>query len=306
MERLGELSALELRTRLRGDGVRVRVGPYVYAIQSKLSLIEQGIKTLYADFPLAEQSGFADFHISLGPASLIHRLRGKLEFYFDNQRPFNRIEARHAYAFLEWGMNWCVSVCVNEYLKLHAAVVSRNSRAIIMPGLPGSGKSTLCAAMGLTGWRVLSDEHALIPFASSQVVPLYRPVSLKNESIPVIKSAFPDAVLGPQTNETHKGIVAHLKADLHPDSHASRADEAVLMVFPQYDPEVELEIESRTRAESFIFAGHHSFNYSVLNQTGFDTLASLIDSVECVTLRYRSLEQGLNALDQLHRGVYGA
>lgn len=303
---LRDYSSQDLRSLLRGEGVRIKVGPYVYAIQSRLPLVEEGLSVLYADFPLAENPGFADFHISLGPASLIHRLRGKLEFYFDNQRPFNRIEARHAYAFLEWGMNWCVSVCVNEYLKLHAAVVAKGSRAIIMPGLPGSGKSTLCAAMGLSGWRVLSDEHALIPMGSQQVMPLYRPVSLKNESIPIIQSAYPGSIFGPQTNETHKGVVAHLKADLHPQSHDTDPLDAALMVFPQYDPDVKLAIEPRTRAESFIFAGHHSFNYSVLNEAGFDTLARLIDGVECVALRYRDLDQGLKALEELHRGGYGA
>ena len=85
---------------------------------------------------------------------------------------------------------------------------------IIMPGVPGAGKSTLCAALGLTGWRILSDEHALIQPGTAQVVPLCRPVSLKNESIEVIRSFDPGAIFGPVSKDTHKGTVAHMKADL--------------------------------------------------------------------------------------------
>lgn len=88
----------------------------------------------------------------------------------------------HAYAFLEWGMNWCVSVTANEYLKLHAAVVAKDGIVLLMPGLPGAGKSTLCAALALHGWRVLSDEHALVVPGTANIVPLPRPISLKNAS----------------------------------------------------------------------------------------------------------------------------
>ena len=306
MSTLGEYSSAQLSARLSGDGIRLRVGPYTYAIQSDVSLVREGLAQLYPDFPLAADDGFADFHINLCAPDIWQRLRGKLEFYFDNQRPFNRVEARHAYAFFEWGLNWCVSVTANEYLKLHAAVVAKDDVAVILPGLPGSGKSTLCAALALTGWRVLSDEHALIPLGSSQVVPLYRPVSLKNDSIPLIKSFSPGAVFGPQTNETHKGVVAHLKADLHPHSHNTEPLSAKFIVYPQYATDASLSISPRHKAESFMFAGHHSFNYSVLSEEGFGTLAALTDSAESLNLRYGNLEQGLRAVERLVDGGYGA
>jgi len=97
----------------------------------------------------------------------------------------------------------------------------RGAGAVIMPGVPGAGKSTLCAAFGLSGWRTLSDEHALIPPVSRQVVPLCRPVSLKNESIGVIRSFSSQAVFGPPSRDTHKGTVQHMKGGLHPESHAT-------------------------------------------------------------------------------------
>jgi HprK-related kinase A len=299
MRRLGDLSEAQLGDALCHEGLRFKVGPYVYSLQSQFASTRLGMQTLYTDFPLADPSGFADFHVALKPANLLQRLRRRTSFFLDDQRPFGSLQIPHAYAFLEWGMNWCISVCANEYLKLHSAVIARDGIAMIMPGLPGAGKSTLCAALGLSGWRVLSDEHAMIHLGTANVEPLYRPVSLKNDSIDVIRSRYPDAVMGPVTDDTHKGIVAHLKADLDPTSHDPGPVPARLMVFPEYRQGEKTLLRERTRAECFMFAAHHSFNYSILSDTGFDTMTALMDAVQCYELKYSNLDEALRALDDL-------
>jgi HprK-related kinase A len=299
MARLGDLTEKQLKTALYNEGLRLKVGPYVYCVESRFASTRLGLQTLYGDFPLADPSGFADYHIALKPSNLLQRLRLKTRFLLDDQQPFGSLHNRHAYAFLEWGMNWCISVCANEYLKLHSAVVAKNGVAMIMPGLPGAGKSTLCAALALNGWRVLSDEHAMIHLGTANVEPLYRPVSLKNESIDVIRAYQPDVVMGPVTEETHKGVVAHLKADMHPASHEPGPVPARLMVFPQYQRGEKTQLRPRTRAECFMFAAHHSFNYNVLSETGFETMTALMDAVQCYELRYSNLDEALRALEDL-------
>jgi len=74
---------------------------------------------------------------------------------------------------------------------LHAAVLEKNGRAVVLPGDPGAGKSTLTAALMLSGWRLLSDEITLVDRDDGLLVGLARPVSLKNASIDVIQRAFP-------------------------------------------------------------------------------------------------------------------
>ena len=284
MPKLSELPEGERGTLLRGDGLHLHAGPYVYGIQSALGQINEGLGTLYSDFDLADPADFTDYRICMHQNGPIMRLRQRVEFLFDNQNLFGVIERHNAYAFLEWGMNWCVSIHANEYLKLHAAVVAKNGRAIVMPGIPGAGKSTLCAALGLSGWRVLSDEHALIPPGTAQVVPLPRPVSLKNASIAVIKEFDSSAVLGPTSGDTHKGIVAHLKADLTPDSHDPAPLPVTTMVFPRYSTEEPQGLFPRSRSQSFILAAYHSFNYSLLGSAGFQAMSTLLDATKCYDL----------------------
>ena len=82
---------------------------------------------------------------------------------------------------------------------LHAAVVERNGSALFLPAMPGSGKSTLCAALTYRGWRLFSDEFGLIEPARGAVLPLPRAIPLKNRSIEVIRRFAPQ---GPFVNES--------------------------------------------------------------------------------------------------------
>lgn len=299
MQKLGELTANELSQRLARGALALRVGPYIYSVQSNLPRVAAGIATLYNDFNLADPGEFIDYNVAILSKRLSQRLRGQSEFLFDNTSPFDSIPTKQAYAFLEWGMNWCVSLHTNEYLKLHAAAVSMGDNAIIMPGVPGAGKSTLCAALGLSGWRILSDEHAMIPPNTTEVVPLCRPVSLKNESIDAIKDFSANAIFGPISRETHKGKVVHMKADLHPDSHDMKNLQARTMVFPRYARDEAQRLSPRRRTESFILAAYHSFNYSLLCETGFQSMKTLIENVSCYDLVYHDLEWAVNTVNKL-------
>jgi HprK-related kinase A len=284
---------------LTSGELALRIGPYVYKIQSNLPSVTTGITTLYGDFVLAEPGEFVDFDIAMVCKGLFHRAQRKAEFLFDKRRPFDTIPTGQAYAFLEWGMNWCVSVQSNEYLKLHAAAVSRGNSAVIMPGIPGAGKSTLCAALCLSGWRVLSDEHAMIPQNTTEIVPICRPVSLKNESINAIKSFSSSAIFGPVSEKTHKGVVVHMKADIHADSHDTSTVQARAMIFPRYSRSEPQHLSRRRRTDSFILAAYHSFNYSLLCEAGFDAMKALIDQVECYDLVYHDLDWAVRNIDEL-------
>jgi HprK-related kinase A len=301
MRLLKHLPTDEFRERLAGGNLALHIGPYIFNLQSNLPAVAEGLATLYADFRIADQHDFIDFNVGLLRKGLLQRIKKQAAFVFDHVNPFDAVPVEQAYAFLEWGLNWCVSVHSNEYLKLHAGVVSTDDVAVIMPGVPGAGKSTLCAALGLRGWRILSDEHAMLPLNTTQVVPLCRPVSLKNESIEVIKSFSSNAIFGPVSKETHKGVVVHMKADLHQDSHDPRSLPAIAMVFPRFSQDEPQQLTPRRRTDSFILAAYHSFNYSLLCEAGFEAMKTLLDEVDCYDLVYRDLEWAVNAMDELHR-----
>ena len=113
------------------------------------------------------------------------------EFWADGTSPFEVFPRRLAMPLAEWGLNWCICNYAHQFLMFHSAVVEKTGRAAILAGPPGSGKSTLCAALMARGWRLLSDEFALLDPARGWLLPIPRPVALKSASIGLVEKLLP-------------------------------------------------------------------------------------------------------------------
>ncbi|MDN3919517.1 HprK-related kinase A [Roseateles violae] len=302
--KLGELSARERRQRLAQGELVIRAGPFRYRIESRLAGIEQGLALLYADYPLAEPDEFADFSLKMEEGAGLHRWwRRQVRFSSDGVYPFEPLPQGHAYAQLEWAMNWCVSTQAHHYLMLHAAVVEREGFAAILPAPPGSGKSTLCAALVHRGWRLLSDELALISLDEALITPAVRPIGLKNQSIPLLQAYAPEAVLSPVTHGTSKGSVAHLRV---PGAQLARMDESARprwVVFPKYVAGAAPSLQPQPRGRSMLDLGANSFNYTLLGLQGFEALARVVSACDCYRFDYSRLDDAIAVFDQLARAA---
>ncbi|MBI5331593.1 MAG: HprK-related kinase A [Betaproteobacteria bacterium] len=298
--RIADLTRAELAQRL-ARGLDLATGPFRFRITSAEARVAEGLHGLYADFPVTEEAApLRDFHVRVERVPGLRRwLRPQIRFMHDAHAPFKPLPAEHALASLEWGMNWCIASYAHHLLSLHAAVLEKNGRAVLLPGEPGAGKSTLTAALALSGWRLLSDEIALVRLEDGLLLPLARPVNLKNASIDIIRARFPEAVYGPLSRDTHKGAVIHLRP---PGDAVARMAEPALpawVVFPRWQAGAPARFKPRPRAGTFVYAAENSFNYSVLGETGFAALRGLIDRSECLDFSYGDLDHALAAFEGL-------
>ena len=285
-----------------GRGMTLRTGPFRFRIQSRSSAIAQGLSLLYADFPFEEDTGLRDFHVRLDGVTGPRRwYRPQVNFWLDKASPFKPLPKEHAFALLEWGMNWCIATFSHHYLLLHAAVLERRGQCVILPGEPGAGKSTLTAALSLCGWRLLSDELTIIDREDGGIVPLARPVSLKNRSIEIIRAFDSGAVVGQAAHDTHKGTVAHLKPPSDSVRRMGEKGRAVHVIFPRWASGARIQLRPRAKAEAFMQTATHSFNYRRLGRLGFDLNAHLIDSCKCWDFEYSELEEALRTFEELTR-----
>ena len=199
----------------------------------------------------------------------------------------------------EWGLNWCIARRAHQNLMLHSAVVEKNGRAIILPAFPGSGKSTLSAALGLCGWRFLSDEFGLVRSCDGLLHPMPRPVPLKNESIQVIQEFATSAVIGPLFPKTRKGSVAHLKSPTESVEQSKQLAKPALVIFPHYQKDSEVVLQELPKHFAFLKLATNAFNYEVMGQTGFELVRNIINTCACYNLTYSNLDEVITRLDQL-------
>ena len=295
---LADLSPSALKALLIAGRLSLSIPPFVFRIRSDIPVVQEGLACLYGDCQVLDSDlGFADFHLSV-----MTRWRGMhrvCQFEMDGFTPFTPLAYSEGFALLEWGMNWCVTGHAHNWLTLHSAVLENKGRAVLLPAPPGSGKSTLCAALMLHGWRLLSDEMALLDPLTGLVTPSPRPVSLKNQSIELVRQLAPEAVIGPVAHDTLKGDVAHLKVS---DASLERADEPALpawVVFPKYTAAAPLTLTTLPKSTSLLELAGNSFNQHIHGRAGFETLVKLVDRCDCFDLRYSRIDEALAWFDSL-------
>jgi hypothetical protein len=302
--KVGELNLGSFATRLASEGVAIRWGPFVSRIVSRLPELAAPMHLLYADFPIGPLGGICDFHICVRPRSLrVPWSEKQVEILLDGAPLLPPYPRRWALPMLEWGLNACVYRSAHQFLIIHAAVVERRGSALLLPGLPGAGKSTLCAGLVAAGWRLLSDELTLLSPADGLVQPLARPISLKNDSIEIVRRLAPESTFGPTAIDTHKGAVAHMRP---PADSVSRQFEPACprwIVTPQFAPDRPLQLSPTSKGATFISLGENSLNYEILGETGFRTMIRLIDRCDCYRMEHASAGEAVLALEELARDL---
>ena len=297
---ISQLTDREFVERLAGAGLLLNAGPFVFSIQTEIRQIADGLRLLYGEFPFASSEDFADFHILF---SQTRTWRGGLRPHviaeIDGHRPAAAVPLEQVFAVFEGCLNWCIYTQAYQYLIIHAAALERGGKAVVLPAPPGSGKSTLCAALVHHGWRLLTDELTLIDTESATVVPIARPISLKNESIDLIRKFAPDAVIGPMSPNTIKGTIAHIKP---PSESVARVHEdcgPAWLVVPNYRPGASAAARELPKGEAFMRVAESAVNYMPLGKLGFDLVSTLIDGAGCHRFEYSDLGQAVQWFDAL-------
>lgn len=303
--RLASLGESELQGRLAGPGLTLHLPPFVARLRSDVPRVAADLLRLYGDFPLGDDEEFADFHLAVnydrGWHALWRRLAGRRQARFstDGLAAFTTLPAIQAFHMVEWGLNWAVTAHAHHFVIYHAAVLERSGRAVVLPAPPGSGKSTLTAALAQRGWRLLSDELALLDRRDGQLYGLARPVNLKNHAIALMREFAPDAVLTTPVPDTLKGTLALMKAPGDAIARVREGARPTWVVVPSYEPGAEASLEPLPKAQAHLLLAEQAFNYDIHGVDGFEATADLVEGADCWAFNYSRLDDAVRTFDAL-------
>ncbi len=276
----------------------MKIGPVGFRIGSDWAAPIEQLRGLYADYP-GPDDGIPDFTVRLFAARPWRRfIRPSVmiggDFVLPEAAPLPLAQGLLA---AEMGMNLQMALGQRRYLLLHASVVERDGKALLMTGESGAGKSTLAAILGARGWRLMGDEFALVDPATGLVHAFPRLISLKNAAIGVMETALPDARFGPLLAETPKGDIRHLVPDARAIAAMDQPARPALLLFPRFG------FEAATRpvgpGEVFVRLTQASTNYVAMSERGFDALSGLVATVPSWAVDYPDTDSAIDRVETL-------
>lgn len=160
---------------------------------------------------------------------------------------------------------WVTAVNRHDFLlDIHAGVVSNDAACLLLPAASGSGKSTLTAALVHEGYRLYSDEVALLADGTFEVFPVPLAIGIKSSGIEALADRFPCLRNQPQHLRADGKRVAYLSPPPASLPATNRPCPVTALVFPRYAPDATTEL---------------------VRLPAFEALQRLID--ECLVLRKR-------------------
>jgi HprK-related kinase A len=311
---IARLGPCALHTALRSTGIALDLGAATLVVRSSSVALARQIAATYASFPFSPPPDFADIRIELMPVGGWRRhFREQVVLRCDGEQQFHPFPADTALPLMEWGTNWLIGQRLHDLLLFHAGCLERDGLGLLLPATPGSGKSTLTAALAHRSWRLLSDEFGVCDPLSGQLRAMLKPIALKNQSIDVIRRFAPEARLGPAFPKTRKGTVVHVAATADAVRRRSEPATPALVILPKWSAGASTRVEPVSEDELFKALAFNSFNYEVLGEAGFSAVIDIVRRCRGFRLDYEHLEEAVEQIDALwvdivaqHREVAGA
>lgn len=295
----------ELDMRLASSGAQLEIGPFTVNVSLGFKNIRDDFINIYGDYPFYRDQVIQDNYIKIYGRNF-YRTYIKPQAFVDvgMNDDFIPLPAHMGMVSLEMGLNWQVASACKQYLMFHAGVVAKDGVGLIMPAMSGSGKSTLAAGLSYKGWQLHSDEFGLLDLGTNELVPYPRAVSLKNESIAVMKewvgrdNENPLSHFTPEFEGTPKGTICYLRPPESSVSQMHKRTQPNVVILPIFDANAKPEIRPITKTMAFFRLVMSSANYSDIGVDAFHSISKIIENSAVCEIIYPSLDDAVKLVEE--------
>lgn len=187
---------------------------------------------------------------------------------------------------------------------VHAGLLRRGDRGVMIVGPSQSGKSTLSCAMWHAGWQLLADDVALIDCGAQTAVPLLRRVSVRHPSRELLGDDFWSRMSQvPSCDETEEGYVFHPDELTSVSRACSTPISAIVFLARNGSPQLAPAQSARIDAAQAMLALAPYTNQLEHGDMGnaMRRLAPLLNMVPAFDLARGPLDQMIAKIDHLTR-----
>ncbi|MBL4802310.1 MAG: HprK-related kinase A [Emcibacter sp.] len=289
-----------IKRNLSGQGLLVGIGPICSRISIKFPTIQDEFLHIYKGFPFFEGPEITDYYLTVYARNFFRRyIRPQVAVNTLMNDNFVPLPESMGLLSVEMGLNWQVAYGCKTHILLHAGVVERNGVGVIIPAISGSGKSTLSAGLAYDGARFFSDEFGMLDTVTGDLYPYPRPVSLKNESIAVMKEwVGSDEPFSKEYEGTPKGTICYLRPPQSSLDNMSQPVKPRVVIHPVFDPNAKPDIKILTKTMAFFRLVRSSANYSDIGEPAFHALAKVAEDCISCEITYSTLEEGIQLVDK--------
>lgn len=190
----------------------------------------------------------------------------------------------------------------DQYYLLHSAILVKRGKAVLLPGVSKSGKSTMAIALLKEGFKYISDEIAAIDLDTLGASGFPRAIVMRDKTL----SLFPH--LGPEINHLgYKLVVAGKVREVHygiPSgknlASMKKSFPISVIVFPHYGGKGYTFLsEIKSPSVALFDLMQCSLNQRRLKERGFKTAARLVRQAKCYSLQTKDLAKACEIINGL-------
>lgn len=304
---LNQFNSRDLAAALKAGSLALEAGAFSHVIEGRGSKLVEFMQDVYRDYPVSlYPEDVTDNIVRVRAPNFIRRfIRPQILPDPGFEFPSVPMPASMSPLVLEMGLNLSVALKTMRFVSFHAGVVDGPDGAIIMSAESGGGKSTLTAALVEQGFRLLSDEFALLGLDEPTLNAYPRPISLKNESIDVVRGLAGEDWISQTVEGSPKGDIAYRRPRASDIADAHKTAKPKLILFPFFEEGLSPLAERLNPAEAIMRLIPASTNYSMLGEPAYRSLLQLVLDAPAYEVSYGTLEDSLKLVEDLYAEAGG-
>ncbi len=230
-------------------------------------------------------------------SDLPDQAHGEHRLYCNGELIYRTYDYLDIFLFLEWQICGLITRS-DRYLLVHAGLVAKGGKGVLLSGPSGAGKTTLVSSLVLRDFDYITDEMVVVDPTEAVIRPFPRTLTVEEEALsssPGLLVRLRERSLGQKRpfwgnrwfldTRTGEGI-SQIKA----------------VLFPAYEPTLPPAMQELSRSEGVFELTKNTFNLSRFQGKGLDLLLAICRNTRFYRLRTANLEETVQLVE--HR-VWG-